>query len=213
MRARSTAWHCWLWGGVAPALGVTVAVRRVPVLRHAQRTRAQAYFVSKVSVGVCGPGGGPGVDSVRDGVLDPLALSEVVGLLESMLRRLLPCAEFQGGVQTVPKAVWRFLEVQKTIEISLLQFIDKVLPYVVAQRQIPMVLRHVQTVSGSRRAEYCRGSAVAGMVDVCWCSSSTVVYVLVLLQRRGFACSSWTRSLTCPLCSQQGVDVPVIKTS
>ena len=31
--------------------------------------------------------------------------------------------------------------VQKTIEISLLQFIDKVLPYVVGQRQIPMVLR------------------------------------------------------------------------
>ena len=75
-----------------------------------------------------GWGGGPGVDSVRDGVLDPLALSEVVGLLESMLRRLLPCTEFQGGasdsvlrlwgapvpgqgwllVQTVPKIVWRF---------------------------------------------------------------------------------------------------------
>ena len=30
-------------------------------------------------------GGGPGVDSVRDGVLDPLTLSEVVGVLESML--------------------------------------------------------------------------------------------------------------------------------
>ena len=72
----------------------------------------------------------------------------VVGLLESMLRRLLPCTEFQGGasdsylrrwgapvpgqgwlmVRTVPKTVWRFLVV--------LRFIDKVLPYVVAQRQI-----------------------------------------------------------------------------
>ena len=31
--------------------------------------------------------------------------------------------------------------VQKIIEISLLQFIDKVLPYVVAQRQIPTALR------------------------------------------------------------------------
>ena len=45
-----------------------------------------------------GWGGGLGVDSVRDGVLpDPLAVSEVVGLPESMLRRLLPCSDFQGG--------------------------------------------------------------------------------------------------------------------
>ena len=108
-------------------------------------------------------GGGLGVDSVRDGVLpDPLALSEVVGLPESCCdSRLLPCTEFQGGasdsvhrrlgapvpgqgwlvVQTVPKTVWRFVVVQKTIEISRPQFIDKVLPYVVEQRQIPMVLR------------------------------------------------------------------------
>ena len=44
-------------------------------------------------------------------------------------------------VQTVPKTVWSFLVVQKTIENSQVQFIDKVLPYVLAQRQIPMVLR------------------------------------------------------------------------
>ena len=44
-------------------------------------------------------------------------------------------------VQRVPKTVWKFLVVQKTTEISQLQFIDKVLPYVVAQRSIPMVLR------------------------------------------------------------------------
>ena len=34
-------------------------------------------------------------------------------------------------VQTVPKTVWRFVVEQKTIEISQLQFIDQVLPYVV----------------------------------------------------------------------------------
>ena len=44
-------------------------------------------------------------------------------------------------VQRVPKTVWKFLVVQKTMEISQLQFIDKVLPCVVAQRSIPMVLR------------------------------------------------------------------------
>ena len=103
VRARSTAWHCWLCGGVAPALGVTVAVRRVAVLRHAQRTGAQANFVSKVSVGVCGErwrrrlGRWAWCGQCERGVLDPLALSEVVGLLESMLRRLLLCTEFQGG--------------------------------------------------------------------------------------------------------------------
>ena len=71
--------------------------------------------------------------------------------------------------------------------------------------------------------ENCGGSAVAGMVDVCWRSSSTVVNVPVLMQRRCFSCSSWTRSLTCPLCPTTGVhggaagavpvvvDVPVIK--
>ena len=36
--------------------GVTVAVRRAPVLRHAQRTGIQAYFACKVFVGVCGGG-------------------------------------------------------------------------------------------------------------------------------------------------------------
>ena len=53
-------------------------------------------------------------------------------------------------VQTVPKTVWRFLVVQKTIEISLLQFIDKVLPYVVAQRQIPTVLRQCRKLRSFR---------------------------------------------------------------
>ena len=134
---------------------MTVAVRRVPVLRHAQRTGTQAYFESN------GWGGGLGVDSVRDGVLpDPLALSEVVGLPECCDSRLLPCTKFQRGASDsvlrrlgfqfldkvgLPKTVWRFVEVQKTIEISQLQFIDKVLPSVVAQRQIPMVLRVQKT--------------------------------------------------------------------
>ena len=232
-----------------------------------------------------GWGGGPGVDSVRDGVTDPLARSEVVGLLESMLRRLLPSTEFQGGasdsvlrrcgapvsgqgwlmVQTVPKTVWRFLVV--------LQFIDKVLPYVVAQRQITMVLRQCRKLRSFRSCnsmwvrgsswtrlsscplradsvgvQTCRklwcsavathhGSAavlgqdclharcvqtvlgfavldkmdmpvvattgafglkekktveVAGVVDVCWRSSSTVVNVPVLMQRRCFSCCLWT---------------------
>ena len=52
-----------LWCGVAPALGVTVAVRLVSVLRHAQRTRSQANFTSKVflvSVASGGGGGGRG---------------------------------------------------------------------------------------------------------------------------------------------------------
>ena len=57
-------------------------------------------------------------------------------------------------VQTVPKTVWKFLMVQKTIEISLLQFIDKVLPYVEAQTaavlgQGCLDARCVQTVLGS----------------------------------------------------------------
>ena len=107
--------------------------------------------------------GAVGLDSVRDGVLpDPLALSEVVDLPVIMPRQVLAAfAALHGGasdsvhrrlgapvpgqgwlmVQTVPKTVWRFVVVQKTIEISQLQFIDKVLPYVVAQRQIPTVLR------------------------------------------------------------------------
>ena len=45
------------------------------------------------------------------------------------------------------------------------------------------------------------------LVDVCWRSSSTVVDVPVLMQRRCFACSSRTRSLTCPLLSRQGMGV------
>ena len=47
-------------------------------------------------------------------------------------------------VQTVSRTVWRFVVVKKTIEISQLQFIDKVLPYVVAQRQIPHGAETVQ---------------------------------------------------------------------
>ena len=75
MALLALGWSC-------TGLGVTVAVRRVPVLRHAQRTGTQAHFASKVFVAA--------VDSVRDGVLpDPLALSEVVGLPEIMLRQAL----------------------------------------------------------------------------------------------------------------------------
>ena len=122
MRARSTAVYSWLWGGVAPALGVTVAVLHVPVLRHAQRTGTQAYFTSKVSVGVCGCGGGGGgwggglgVDSVRDGVLpDPLALSEVVDLPVIVPKLLLLLLSFKE----VPQIQF--------IDLVVVQFLDKV---------------------------------------------------------------------------------------
>ena len=65
-------------------------------------------------------------------------------------------------VQTVPKAVWKFLVVQKTIEISQLQFIDKVLPYVVAQRQISMGLRQCRKLWCSEVAIHHRSAAVRG---------------------------------------------------
>ena len=48
------------------------------------------------------------------------------------------------------------------------------------------------------RAENCGGSLVAVLVDVCLRSSSLVVDVPVIMQRR-FWCSSWTRSSSCPL--------------
>ena len=170
MRARSTAWHCWLWGGVAPALGCD---RCCPTLASSSACPEDRDSGVLREQGVCwclrggggggGWGGGLGVDSVRDGVLpDNLALSEVVDFPVIMPRQVLAAfTELHGGasdsvhrrrgapvpgqgwltVQTVPITVWRFVVVQKTIEISQLQFIDKVLPYVVAQRQIPMVLR------------------------------------------------------------------------
>ena len=47
MALLALGWSC-------TGLGVTVAVRRVPVLRHAQRTGTQAYFVSKVFVASAG---------------------------------------------------------------------------------------------------------------------------------------------------------------
>ena len=43
MALLALGWSC-------TGLGVTVAVRRVPVLRHAQRTGTRAYFASKVFV-------------------------------------------------------------------------------------------------------------------------------------------------------------------
>ena len=83
-------------GWSCTGLGVTVAVRRVPVLRHARgqglrrTSRARCLGCLRGSGGGGGWGGGPGVDSARDGVLpDPLALSEVVGLPEIMLRQAL----------------------------------------------------------------------------------------------------------------------------
>ena len=136
------------------------------------------------AVGGGGWGGGLGVDSVRDGVFpDPLALSEVVDLPVFMPRQVLAAfAELHGGasdsvhrrlgapvpgqgwlmVQTVPKTVWRFVVVQKTIEISQLQLIDKVLPYVVAQRQIPMVLRQCRKLWSSAVAIHHGSAAVLG---------------------------------------------------
>ena len=48
------------------------------------------------------------------------------------------------------------------------------------------------------RSENCGGSAVAVLVDVCLSSSSLVVDVPVIMQRR-FWCSSWTRSSSCLL--------------
>ena len=89
MALLALGWSC-------TGLGVTVAVRRVPVLRHSQRTGTQAYFASKVFVVSAG---GLGVDSVRDGVLpDPLALSEVVDFPVIMPRQVLAAfAELHGG--------------------------------------------------------------------------------------------------------------------
>ena len=52
--------------------------------------------------------------------------------------------------------------VQKTIEISQLQLIDKVLPYVVAQRQIPMVLRQCRKLWSSAVAIHHGSAAVLG---------------------------------------------------
>ena len=64
-------------------------------------------------------------------------------------------------VQTVPKTVWRFVVVQKTTEISQLPFIDKVLPYVVAQRQISMVLTGVyETVQKTVEVSHLQYSAL-----------------------------------------------------
>ena len=96
-------------------LVVTVAVRRVPVLRHAQRTGTQAYFASKVFV------------------------VSAEGRWRWRLGRWAWCGQWfidLGVVQfldkvglwsrPLPKTVWKFLVVQKTIEISQLQFIDKV---------------------------------------------------------------------------------------
>ena len=51
MALLALGWSC-------TGLGVTVAVRRVPVFRHAQRTRTQAYFASKVFVVSAGRGRG-----------------------------------------------------------------------------------------------------------------------------------------------------------
>ena len=184
-------WRC-------TGLGVTFAVRRVPVLRHARgqglrrTSRARCLGCLRGGGGGGGWSGGLGVDSVRDGVLpDPLALSEVVGLPESLLRPALAalyrisrrCLRFSSStwgwssswiswlmVQTVLKTVWRFVVVQKTIEISQPQFIDKVLPYVVAQMQIPMVLRQCRKLRSFRS---CTFTWVCG--------------------------SSWTRLSSCPL--------------
>ena len=97
MRARSTAWHFWLWGGVADSLKA----------RCDSRLLTCTEFQGGASDSVLRAGGGP-----------------VPG---------------QGWLMV--QTVWRFVVVQKTTEISQLQFIDKVLPYVVTQRQIPMVLR------------------------------------------------------------------------
>ena len=101
MRARSTAWHCRLWGD-----------RCCPTCASS-------------SAG----GGGLGGDSVRDGVLpDLLALSEVVDLPVIVPRQVAALAELHGGssdsvlrrlgscwlvVQTVLKTVWRSVVVRR----------------------------------------------------------------------------------------------------
>ena len=117
--------------------------------------------------------------------------SEVVGLLESMLRRLLHCIEFQGCASdsvlrlwgaAVPGQGWLLVQtVQKTVEVPQLR----------------------------------AWSMFAGAVHRrLWTS---------LCSCRDVFCSSWTRSLTFPLCPTTGVhggaegavpvvvDVPVIK--
>ena len=159
--------------------GVTVAVRRVPVLRYAQRTGTQAYFASKVFGGVCGEAvaaaGAVGLvwtvyemacfvtllPSLRWSDLPVIMPRQVLhgGASDAVLRRLgAPVlGQCRLTVQTVPKTVWRFVVVQKTIENSQLQIIHKVLLYVVAQRQIPMVL----TGGYETVLKNCGGSAVA----------------------------------------------------
>ena len=96
------AWCCAFFGMALLALGwsctglgVTVAVRRAPVLRHARgqglrRTSRAKCLGCLRGGGGGGWGGGLGVDSVRDGVLpDPLALSEGVDLPVIMPRQAL----------------------------------------------------------------------------------------------------------------------------
>ena len=48
VRVRSTAWLWEALGWSCVGLGVTIAVRLVPVLRHAQGVGSLAYFVLKV---------------------------------------------------------------------------------------------------------------------------------------------------------------------
>ena len=149
------------------------------------------------------------------------ALSEVVDLPVIMLRQVLAAfAEVHGGasdsvhrrlgapvlgqgwlmVQTVPKTVWRFVVVQKTIEISQLQFIDKVLPYVVAQKQIPMVLRQCRKLWFSAVAIHHGSAAVLG--QDCLHARCAQTFGVCSSGQGGHACccgdrcmrcSSWTR--------------------
>ena len=196
MRARSSAWHFWLWGGVALAwcdrcCPTCASSSACPEDRDSGVLREQ---------GVCwclrggggGWGGGLGVWTVYEMACFLTLLPSLRcrpscnraatssccfavlhgGSSDSVLRRLSVPVPAQGWlmVQTVPKTVWRFVVAQKTIKISHLQFIDKVLPYVVAQRQIPMVLRQCRKLRGFRS---CKTTWVRG--------------------------SSWTRLSSCPL--------------
>ena len=99
MALLALGWSC-------TGLGVTVAVRRLPVLRHAQRTGTHPYFASRVFVvsaggAVVAAAGAVGlVWTVHEMALlpDPIALSEVVDLLVIMPRQVLAAfSKLHGG--------------------------------------------------------------------------------------------------------------------
>ena len=114
------------------------------------------------------------------------------------------------------QTVWRFVVVQKTTEISQLQFIDKVLPYVVTQRQIPMVLRQCRKQRSYRscKSTSCSWTRFVFMPVACrqcWGSDvqKTVVYCHArCCDDRCMEVQLLSKVLTCPLLRRQVHWVP-----